>query len=198
MKTCLKKSGPKQLIYRSYKKFHLNLFKSELSSKLTSNTELSYSHFNESLQTLLEKHAPLKSKFVRANEVPYMTKSWRKAIMTRSRLKNEYLKNPTPFNWMKYKRQRNLCVSLNRRSRREYFSMLDCKNQQTVKSILELWLQVTTPLMSCTNRIVSGFCVMIKQCCQYNIQILTINIAMCFFMSCLNYLIGLFFSFFLH
>ena len=63
-----------------------------------------------------------------------MTKSWRKAIMTRSRLKNEYLKTPTPFNWMKYKRQRNLCVSLNRRSRREYFSKLDCKNQQTVKS----------------------------------------------------------------
>ena len=128
MKTCFKKSGPKQLIYRSYKKFDLNLFKSELSSKLTSNTELSYSHFNESLQTLLEKHAPLKSKFVRANEVPYMTKSWWKAIMTRSRLKNEYLKTPTPFNWMKYKRQRNLCVSLNRLSRREYFSKLDCKN----------------------------------------------------------------------
>ena len=63
-----------------------------------------------------------------------MMKSWRKAIMTRSRLKNEYLKTPTPFNWMKYKRQRNLCVSLNRRSRREYFSKLDCKNQQTVKS----------------------------------------------------------------
>ena len=72
LKTCLKKSGPKQLFYRSYKKFDLNLFKSELSSKLTS-TELSYSHFNESLQTLLEKHAPLKSKLIRANEVPYIS-----------------------------------------------------------------------------------------------------------------------------
>ena len=47
--------------------------------------------------------------------------------------------------------------------------------------------------MSCTNRIVSGFCVMIRQCCQYNLQRLTINIAMCFFMSCLNYLIVVFF-----
>ena len=61
------------------------------------------------------------------------------------------------------------------------------------------WLQVTTPLMSCTNRIVSGFCVMIKQCCQYNLQRLTmtINIAMCFFMSCLNYFIVFLWVFFM-
>ena len=39
-----------------------------------------------------------------------------------------------------------------------------------VSAILELWLQITTPLMSCTNRIVSGFCVMIRQCCQYNLS----------------------------
>ena len=61
-----------------------------------------------------------------------------------------------------------------------------------VDAILELLLQATTPLMSCTNRIVSGFCVMIRQCCQYNLQRLTINIAMCFFMSCLNYVIVFF------
>ena len=47
-----------------------------------------------------------------------------------------------------------------------------------------------------TNRIVSGFCVMIRQCCQYNLQRLTINIAMCFFMSCLNCFI-VFMGFFL-
>ena len=70
------------------------------------------------------------------------------------------------------------------------------KSYHLVASIQELWLQVTTPLMSCTNRIVSGFCVMIRQCCQYNLQRLTINIAMCFFMSCLNYLIVFFLMFF--
>ena len=42
--------------------------------------------------------------------------------------------------------------------------------------------------MCCINRIISDFCVMIRQCCQYNLRRLTINIAMCFFMSCLNYL----------
>ena len=31
---------------------------------------------------------------------------------------------------------------------------------------------------------VSGFCVLIRQCCQYILQRLTINIAMCFSMSC--------------
>ena len=36
---------------------------------------------------------------------------------------------------------------------------------------------------------------MIRQCYQYNLQRLTINLVMCFFMSCLNYFIGFFFSF---
>ena len=48
------------------------------------------------------------------------------------------------------------------------------------------------PLISCINKIVSGFCVMIRQCYQYNLQRLTINIAMFFFMSCLNYFIVVF------
>ena len=35
----------------------------------------------------------MKKKLVRANEVPYMTKALRKAIMKRSELQSKYLKN---------------------------------------------------------------------------------------------------------
>ena len=38
---------------------------------------------------IIDIHAPIKYKFIRANEVPNMTKSLRKAIMTRSRLENK-------------------------------------------------------------------------------------------------------------
>ena len=38
---------------------------------------------------VFDVHAPVKKKYIRANEVPYMTKPLRKAIMTRSRLENK-------------------------------------------------------------------------------------------------------------
>ena len=40
-------------------------------------------------------HAPIKRKFLRANHVPYLTKTLRKAIMKRSELENKYVKNKT-------------------------------------------------------------------------------------------------------
>ena len=43
-------------------------------------------------------HAPIKSKLLRANHVPYMTKTLRKAIMKRSELEKIYVKNKTNEN----------------------------------------------------------------------------------------------------
>ena len=43
-------------------------------------------------------HAPIKRKFLRANHVPYLTKTLRKAIMKRSELENKYVKNKTNEN----------------------------------------------------------------------------------------------------
>ena len=40
----------------------------------------------------LNKHAPMKGKYIRANSTPYMNKLITKAIMNRSRLKNNYIK----------------------------------------------------------------------------------------------------------
>ena len=41
---------------------------------------------------IFNKHVPLKFKVVRANNNPFMTKDLRKAIMKRSKLKNEFNK----------------------------------------------------------------------------------------------------------
>ena len=54
-----------------------------------------------------------------------MTKSLRKAIMTRSRLKNRFHKNRSLENWNDFKRQRNICVQLLRKTKKEYFENLD-------------------------------------------------------------------------
>ena len=56
----------------------------------------------------LNNHAPLKKRIARANEVPYMTKTLRKAIATRSRLENRFYKVRTDESYKAYKKQKYL------------------------------------------------------------------------------------------
>ena len=76
---------------------------------------------------LLNKHAPMREKYVRANNAPFMSKELSKAIMTRSIFRNKYLKNPTKPNKLNYNKQRNYCVNLLRKERRKYYNNLDVK-----------------------------------------------------------------------
>ena len=55
----------------------------------------------------LNIHAPMRKKFVRANEVPYMTKTLGKTIMKRSELESKYLKNKSYKTMKIYKKQKN-------------------------------------------------------------------------------------------
>ena len=57
-----------------------------------------------------------------------MTEQLRKAIMRRSRLKNIYNKTRSPENWDNYKKQRNFCVDLLRKTKRSYFEQINVKN----------------------------------------------------------------------
>ena len=76
----------------------------------------------------LNHHAPTKQKFVRGNHLPFMNKTLSKAIMHRTRFRNKYLRNKILENKKKYTKQRNYCVSLLRKSKREYYSNLDVKS----------------------------------------------------------------------
>ena len=51
-----------------------------------------------------------------------MTKEVSKTIMIRSRLRNIHNHNKTAENWELFRRQRNLCVTLRRKSIRNYFA----------------------------------------------------------------------------
>ena len=52
-----------------------------------------------------------------------------KAIMTRTRLRNRFLKNRSNGNRDLFRKQRNLCVSLLRKSKKDYFSKLNDKQR---------------------------------------------------------------------
>ena len=51
--------------------------------------------------------APIKQKRIRDNQSPFMDKDIHKAIMTRTRLRNRFVKEPTQINRLAYKKQRN-------------------------------------------------------------------------------------------
>ena len=57
-----------------------------------------------------------------------MTKALRKAIISRSKPKIIYNKKRSYDNWDKYKKQRNFCVKLLRKTKQDYFNNTDIKS----------------------------------------------------------------------
>ncbi len=95
---------------------------------MTVSSNNNYNNFQNILSNVLEKHAPLKKKYLRANNSPFITKHLRKMIMNRSRCKNAYFKSKTIENWEKYRKLRNECVNLTKKVKREYFANLNIKS----------------------------------------------------------------------
>ena len=106
MKMSFKKHSPIERHYRDYKYFDRTKFKNNLNEKLSEGIS-NYESFETTFIEVLNKHAPLRKKLLRANHAPYITKTLRKAIMRRSQLETKYLK---------------------KRERRKYYEPLDRKN----------------------------------------------------------------------
>ena len=85
LKSTFPKVRPKQIVYRKFKNFDLNNFKNKIRTKIPLIDK--YETFEEEFLKVLNKHAPLKKKFIRVNHAPYMTKNLGKAIMKRSQYK---------------------------------------------------------------------------------------------------------------
>ena len=83
-------------------------------------------------------------KILRYNNNPFMNKALRKAIMTRSRLKNKSNKNSSAKNWNSYKKQRNFCLKLLRQTKEKYYNNINIKKVSDNKTF---WKSVK-PLFS--------------------------------------------------
>ena len=128
LRTQLIKGNAKMKMYRDYKTFNIDFFKRDLRESLENHTSYDYSCFQNIFIALLNKHAPIKKKIMRFNNNPFMSKALRKAIMHRSKLKNIYNNYRTEDNWANYKKQRNFCVNLLRKTKTEYFQKLNVKD----------------------------------------------------------------------
>ena len=56
---------------------------------------------------IVNKHSPLKKKYVRGNNALFMNREFRKEIYVRSRLRNKYWVQPSAENKAAYIKQRN-------------------------------------------------------------------------------------------
>ena len=107
----------------------------ELKRETFVNSDRGFEKFCDMSIKHLNKHTPIKKKYKRGNQMHFVTKDLSKVIMKRSKLRNNYLKNKTDASRMLYKKQRNYCVSLLRKSKTNYYANLDEKKVSDNKLI---------------------------------------------------------------
>ena len=138
LKLKYQKLPPKVIKYRDWKYFDCDSFKLELSECLkfnkTYNME-SYQNFEKVFEYVLEKYAPLKTKFLRGNNQPHVTRDLRKAIMVRSKLKNKANKTGKPEDLARFRKHRNFVVKLNKKAKKSYFANINSSQKSFWKAI---------------------------------------------------------------
>ena len=143
LKTFYVKHKPKIIQYRDFNHFDNTSVRADLLQELSLKNVLlgEFEKFKYISLKVLNIHAPIKEKHVRCNQSPFMSKQLRKAIMTRTHVLNKYRKYNSAENLFAYKRQRNLCVKLLRKYKKDFYNNLNVKRitdnrkfWQTIKS----------------------------------------------------------------
>ena len=126
MRLFFPKQAPLHIIYSDFKNYDHTIFRNELENNLGKmEVSKTYENFESIFMKQLNKYAPMKEKYVRANNAPFMNKALCKAIMNRSRARNKYLKLPNEINRASYKKQRNYCLNLLRKEKKKYYRNLN-------------------------------------------------------------------------
>ena len=123
-KSEISQQGPNIISYRNYKRFDIQTFERVISKKIEENTSMDFEALKRTIVDTLDKQAPLKKKYLRANHSNFVAKELSKAIINRSRLRNQFLKSRSVECRMEYNKQRNICVALPRKTKRKYYEDL--------------------------------------------------------------------------
>ena len=140
MKTTFEKLKPNIIHYRDYRKLSNYKFRENLISRLSNeNIRVDCNGMEKFLQICiktLDELAPQKKKYSRGKNMPFINKTIKKVFMTRSRLRNIYLKNPSDNKKHKYNKQTNYSVSLLQKSKTNYYANL---NEKDLTSNKQFW-----------------------------------------------------------
>ena len=126
MKVFYKKQKPTIITYRNYKHFSSEVFMTDVQNRISQvtseNNDLEFDLFKAALNEAIQRHAPTKRRYVRANQAPFINKTINEEIMKRSRLRNKFLNTKSDIDRKAYNMQRNLCVSLIKREKKNFFN----------------------------------------------------------------------------
>ena len=118
--------------YRDYKHFNNERLRYDLLSEISnSHLEFDNSSFDEFFKmgrSTLDQHAPQKQKYTRGNHMSFMNKTLSKEIMKRTKLRNKFLKERADKSKKRYTSQRNYCVLLLKKTKKNYYNSLDEKD----------------------------------------------------------------------
>ena len=125
-KVFYKKQKPTIITYRSYKNFSNEVFMADFQNRISQvtseNNDLEFDIFKAVLNQAIQKHAPIKQRYVGVNQAPFINKTINKGIMKRSQLRNKFLNTKSDIDRKAYNKQRNLCVSLIRLEKKNFFN----------------------------------------------------------------------------
>ena len=111
MKIHFPKSKPSIITYRSYKKFDNKKFMENLNAEIIIQSNYlekdGIDAFSSICCEVLNKHAPQKQRYLRANHEPFINAEISKAIVIRSRMKNRFLKHRSDEKRSLFQKQRN-------------------------------------------------------------------------------------------
>ena len=110
------------------------IFNRDLQNRLSAEFVEEYAPFEKVFLDVLNKHAPLKKKVVRANHAPYISKTLRKAIMKRPYLEKVYFKKKSPDSVIKFKKQKNYCSRPYKKEWKKFFERINPRRISENKS----------------------------------------------------------------
>ena len=121
LKTSFNKKKPCEILYWDYKNFSSESFNEDLQNILSTTQINTCKQFEDIFLSVLNIHAPLKKKLLRANHSQYVTKALRKAVMRRSKLEKIYFNKQTNESLKACKKQKNYCSKLYKKERKIFF-----------------------------------------------------------------------------
>ena len=125
-KCTMPRTTTRKIYYRSYRHFDPVDFGRDLRQAPFHVGEIfdihSHMEFFQSIfSNILDSHAPIKTKIIKTNQCPHMTKEWKSAIFRRNMAHNKYLKQRTSKNFHVYRKLRNKCSNLSKSALKKYF-----------------------------------------------------------------------------
>ena len=127
------------------------------------NNDLEFDLFKGVLNEAIQRHAPIKQRYVRENQAPFINKTINKEIMKRTRLRNKFLNTKSDIDRKAYNKQRNLCVSLIWREKKNFFNNISARDitgnktfWKTVKPLFTDKIKTKSRITLIEKKVVSG------------------------------------------